>query len=501
MDGGERLPDEEPQDDTKVRWAAGAFDGVGAYHGNWAGQSEKVETVFEALKASLARAEKGRVLALYNLLKAEGAIALVDPTLDRIRKGVKDKSMDAGRLWRLAHWIARQAPDREPVKFAMAILGMFTGPDHRRTLITLGRHDEFTLYAAVAIGNTFEDPEVSLWELAKGVDGWGRVHSVERLAKIASRPEIKQWLLVDGYKNSVMIEYLAASCAKGGGLVDALREEAPADSILAGAAEILDALVAGEGGPFESLRALPDGPEIVRRYLDHVKAHGKALEHYITAHALNQWAEEDDPSDEPEDAAVPAWPSEVRSAIRRACHEILEDPGWELRTREALKAEDRMLFAQADRAAKLMGIDTWPIHMDLLMQGKGESWWSVTCTKDPARMAQVVALAEDRLPLEELATGPDIKIWGGAMNQEFSALDFILQSLGAFPGLGWPLVRTGLQSPVIRARNMAVKTLKEWGRAQWPVEAPTLVQQALAIEPHPDTRQSMEDLMKVEPGQ
>lgn len=45
QDGGETLPDEVPTNDTQIRWAAGALDGVGTHHGGWAGGSEKSEQV------------------------------------------------------------------------------------------------------------------------------------------------------------------------------------------------------------------------------------------------------------------------------------------------------------------------------------------------------------------------------------------------------------------------------------------------------------------------
>jgi hypothetical protein len=46
------------------------------------------------------------------------------------------------------------------------------------------------------------------------------------------------------------------------------------------------------------------------------------------------------------------------------------------------------------------------------------------------------------------------------------ALDFILQDLRRFPGKGRPLIRAGLQSPVVRNRNMTVRALAAWGRGE-----------------------------------
>lgn len=48
-----------------------------------------------------------------------------------------------------------------------------------------GAHEEFTLYSAVAVSNGLPDPEAELWALAASVDGWGRIHCVERLRQLA----------------------------------------------------------------------------------------------------------------------------------------------------------------------------------------------------------------------------------------------------------------------------------------------------------------------------
>lgn len=70
----------------------------------------------------------------------------------------------------------------------------------------------------------------------------------------------------------------------------------------------------------------------------------------------------------------------------------------------------------------------------------------------------------------------------------------IVTWLGAYPGRGWILIRTALRNPVIRCRNMAIRTL-----ARWPVHAvpagAAAVRDALQAEPEPKTRDAMEHLL------
>ncbi len=62
------------------------------------------------------------------------------------------------------------------------MIGLFPANDARELLLALGRHEEFTLYSAVALLSSEDDPERRLYELARHVSGWGRIQTIERLA-------------------------------------------------------------------------------------------------------------------------------------------------------------------------------------------------------------------------------------------------------------------------------------------------------------------------------
>jgi hypothetical protein len=93
----------------------------------------------------------------------------------------------------------------------------------------------------------------------------------------------------------------------------------------------------------------------------------------------------------------------------------------------------------------------------------------------------VVALAEERLPLEEFATGPaqvlhaeqgpHVVLWAGLM------------VLRDFPGVGWRLIRAGLRSPDRQTRKEAARAIGAWPREMWPEDAAAELQQASSKEP------------------
>ncbi len=72
-----------------------------------------------------------------------------------------------------ARWLVRHAAHREPLKLGILLLGACGTGDDIADLSELARHDEFTLFAAVAAGNLVADPVDVWWGMARRVHGWG----------------------------------------------------------------------------------------------------------------------------------------------------------------------------------------------------------------------------------------------------------------------------------------------------------------------------------------
>ncbi len=180
-EGGDTLPDEDIfAAGQQIRFAPGAFDGVFGHHSR-AEQEPNVAQAFHTLGRALSDPTAANLQALYNLLCEESLLHLLDPLIEKIAETKDAGSIPPDRLFELANFFALQAPDRGPVKFAIAMLGLFEASAAGEVVMMLGRHEEFTLFSAVAIEKQADDPELQLWELAKGVNGWGRIHCVERL--------------------------------------------------------------------------------------------------------------------------------------------------------------------------------------------------------------------------------------------------------------------------------------------------------------------------------
>jgi hypothetical protein len=310
-------------------------------------------------------------------------------------------------------------------------------------------------------------------------------------------PEIKDWLLRQGYQNSIMHEYLAYPCAVGGGLLSALDREVVDDDLLRAAGEIIQALI--RGGPAANLDDYEDGAAVVKLFLDQIEQRGSSLPQLLAVVAIRDFL--DDEEADWDARACQGWTQDKRQAMRKQCATIIERPTWRERVLTGLKSEDEQEFAHAAQGASVLGIDAWPYHWDRLQKQPRESgrWFHVMrgCTK--SRINDVVALAEASIPLDKVATGPGTELGLGLEYEAHHCLDYLLQDLGRFPGEGVRLIATGLQSPVTRNRNMALRALSEWGQDEWPASVPALLKQARDCEPESEVRERIENVLAGRP--
>lgn len=493
-DGGETLPDEERlASESQIRWAAGAMDGVLSHHmGGWPDE-DNVKALLDLVQTCWTTPTVKNKADVYDFVVEKGIVSVIDSFIEQL---TQREDVNHDRLYDLAHSFAFEAPDREPVKFAIALLGLYGQSEDLEIFRTLGRHDEFTLFCAVAVSNVAEDGEMELWEFAKNVDGWGRIQIVERLAG-TEKPEIKEWMLRDGYKNSVMYEYLAYTCATTGGLLEALSQDEVDDQLLTSAAEIIQALIIG--GPAECMDDFEDGAVVAQQFLDHVEQHGKTLTQFLTVASIRDYLSND--KADWETLSQSGWTDENRSAMREQCEAIISKPTWRDHVMDGLGSADEQEFYNADQAAQVLGIDTWEFHWERIQQEPLDPvrWFHVMKACNEDRIDDAIALAEQHIPSAEIATGPGNEMGLGPRWEAHSCLDCILQELGDYPGHGAKFVVVGLRSPVIRNRNMALKVLSEWGEENWPEWFGPVLDNALRDEPEEDVRERIERVIKGEP--
>lgn len=485
------LPDEEEvQEDGAVRWAAGAMDGVAGYHMGTGKEPTKAKRVARLIRDIARNGDRRAEAALVDSLGDEFILSIID---DVIAILAESRVPVDPHLHVLALNLCTHTRRRGAVKLGLALLGVLAITKHEPIVQTLGRHDEFTLYAAVALSNMLEDPSTSLWQLAQSVDGWGRIQVVERLVP-TDDPEIQRWLRVEGFRNSVMYEYLAHTAAVHGRLCEALNQKAIETEELISASEIISALITGNGAPALGMDDYDDAAETCRYFCRHVQAAEPDIAYFLTSQLILDYMKSD--QREASEKLKNGWTEAMRASVRESAEGFVSQAHWASLVRKALESEDPRAFCDADRAARYLGLDTFEHHWARLVEkpDDGGRWYNVMKGADAGRIEQIVALAEREIPLDDIATGPADEVGFGSEFASHSCLEFVLQDLGAFPGHGWTLVRAGLSSPVVRNRNMALNVLEAWGRDRWPPEAAEALAAASTSEPNDGVRERLEAL-------
>jgi hypothetical protein len=398
---------------------------------------------------------------------------------------------DSSALRAVARWLATTAPDRGAVKVGIALLGVTGVGDALDVVRTLGAHDEFTLYVAVALTNGLADPESELWALASAVDGWGRIHCVERL-RDTQDPQIRSWILREGFRNSITYEYTAYIAATTGGLLDALRRRDVDRELLTAAGEILEALV--QGGPAEDLGDYDSGADAVEAFLVLMSRRAETLGDFLAVAAIRSYLSAETGW---ESRSRIGWTTTRRQAFEATCDEILQRDEWHDRIAVGLLSTAPAEFWRAEQAARHRGIDTFDIHIARIEEEPlGGAWFHAWRQADRERAERLADLARDLLPLERIATGPADELGMGPVWRPHSALDWTLQALRDHVGVGPDLVLVGLRSPVTRNRNMSLNVLEAWPTSAWPDGARQLAETLARSDPNARTQRFAGEVLR-----
>ncbi len=345
---GRELPDEERVNEGKpLRFAAGALDGIFGHHVGPEDTEKEATRLAGLIKIIAEQNSLDEKVELYQLLQQDGLVGLIDPTLQKM---LEAELPIEPYLHNFARWLAFECPDRGPVKLGIAILGLIQSPEDMDRILTLGKHEEFTLFAAVALTNAAEDPEQQLWQLAQFVDGWGKIHIVERLSG-THNPEIKKWLLREGYKNSIMYEYLAYTCAENGELKKELSQSVVEKDLLRGAGDIIEALI--NGGPAENMDDYADGAEAVSLYVSHMKRQTDyELRDFLVLNCIQRFLQRDEP--QWGWRAKNGWTEDLKANLLIDLHQIQALPHWRELVLQAQSSEDELQQWWASSVARIL---------------------------------------------------------------------------------------------------------------------------------------------------
>lgn len=489
-ESAEKLPDEKKADD-EIKFAPGLMDAMFG-----ADESEESKSRIKQLVSLIKKVAKNgdaqsKSDFYREITENESVIGIIDEFLQSL--GQSSLPIEP-YLFDFVNKLATKTNNRNSVKFGIAILGLCQNKKPIDDIKILGLHDEFTVFSTVALSNLSDNLVNDLWELAKQVDGWGKIQLVDRLAEMELNSEIKDWLVFDGYKNNIMYEYLALTCAQNGMLNERLKTEEISDELYSSASDIIIALM--DKGPTVGMSGYNESSETIENFIRHSKTRNLNISNYITLHRIKDYLEE--PLEDNE--TLKNWNQNDLSNCLIDINELLKSKDWTEEVKIALKSSDNIEYWNGKQAAQKLGIDIWDSVWKKLQQNPLDSsaWYDVTVNAKENNVDEVIDFAIKNLPLKFLGSGPKDSMGIGDDFQKHSSLDSVITFLENYPKKGEKLILVGLDSPVTRNRNMAIQVLDKWKSENWSNEITEKVKALKEIEPNEDTKKNIERLLNGE---
>jgi len=222
-------------DSLRVRkdfFADGAPDGMYMYHMNHGENDDAVVKKIEPVIRKALTGNYDKADQMYVDIK-KSTIELIDDIQDTIYN-ISD-SINQDKLWLYLEHLIFETENPELVKLGLSIIEIFDIDDDEELkgyIRTLSRSDEFALFT-IFIMRKWAKATEEIFEVAKNVSGWGRIHAISSLSGELS-DEIKLWLSECGWYNNVMLEYTAVTVYTLGEMDKLIKADDVSDRALEG---------------------------------------------------------------------------------------------------------------------------------------------------------------------------------------------------------------------------------------------------------------------------
>lgn len=461
LPGGENLPDD---DDffgrQKIRWIPGATDVV-IGHPDIMSEKEKqkrVDFFVNAFRKTSKNPSLGNIEELERVLSMPETLSIIDNVLKAI---IVDKTIDQSILYQVCRYLFLYSRQRGAVKFSTAILGLYGVAGDLELFKIIARHDEFTLYAAVAIMG-HHVTVADLWmEMAKKVRGWGRIHLVGRLLDIKN-DEVRDFLLREGCRNDVMPEYTSHRIAERMKLLNALKPESIDRELFEGAGVILSSLVHATGSdcPFLGMDEYREGEDTVREFLRHAEKMSETLEDYLVVNNIGTTAISINEGGCREHLK---WSNETFDLIKTKVENILQNSFSRDEILKAVESEDAEEQWRAITISLMNGLDIREKLMDLLKSNPCQArlWFVLMQGAKDSSVDEIVEMALKLWKGREWGRHSAILI-PGEEDEYMECMETLIRELQSFPGRGWELLKKGLRTQKTEIKNLVIKTLYNW---------------------------------------
>ena len=421
-----------PQEETDgISWADGAMDGVFLYH------TARNEGSIEPLKDIIFQISEGKFEEADNNLNNLNfsMVSIKIPLLKWIFQ--ERENINADNLYKFAISQLTTSKNKECIKFSLSVLSLIGVENDAETLEKikiLALSDEFTLYCLNIIEH-LENSNNEIFEIAKKVKGWGRIHSIPYLQ--VTNNEIKEWILEKGCHNEVVPSYTALTCAKKINLLEILNEENISNKRFNNISYLVAALL--DEGAATGISALENKEVLIEKYLEKAKDLSSSEDDYHTVMMIKEYIEDSE---------------DINNDFLKTCDEILTSEKTENKIKELMEE------GSSYDIAKYIKIDTDEYALKYLENNLLKNPYIMNYISKKENMEKIVLSLEKNLPLEKMKGLPTDKI--NFINNKFTALNVVVRTLENFKGTGENLIIFALNSPYVDVRYGAANTLEKW---------------------------------------
>jgi hypothetical protein len=497
--GDAPLPDDQPPPASELNWAPGALAGVLSHHTSPRTDTDdavdQVIAVLEAVRDG--RLDRRAVERLYQLL-ATGAADIAPRTarhvVDHARaEGEPDRQAAlAAAVGDVARWLIDTGTDRKAVATGINLAGLLGNAAGRlEAITTLGRHSTFAADSVGVLARLGDDGTETLFSLARQHTGWGRIAAVEALIP-AARPDIRRWLLTEGFRNDVSWGYLALLVARNCGLIVMLEQTrdrhlprttsdwtAEDNAVLDGARDLLSTML-DPYGPGGDITDYPDAGAAVSIWLELTELRtggGPGIgDLAFIVELVAALTRDDRLTDENGFGAA------QRQSMRDSCDRVLAAPRTAALVSASLATGHPAAMGQISTVAAALGIDPFPPFLPLLrVDPDNSALWYSAARAVGRHTDEFLAAARELLPANGVATNPRACI-GPAPGPHMGVTYVLQHAYPRAPGVGWPWLAELLRSPMSGVRWQALTALLSWPRARWPDDATEALRAARAVE-------------------
>lgn len=358
---------------------------------------------------------------------------------------------------------------REAVKFGIAIMGLFKpSKEVIEIYMVLGLADEFSKFISLALAR--QNLNENLFTLAKATTGWGRINYIDRLKPLSN--EIKSWLIYEGYKCNIGTNHVALDCVIKGNLLEQIKQNGWNEKLFDATGLLLNGLI--ESGPTDGIDGYEDSKEVLELFIEESRHQEMNIDRFYLVCNIFFYI-----ADNYENIG---WNKDEVEILAQK----MGDTAWEKDIDWESIIFKNLTNYKARTIAKALGIDIWDKLFELaLSDDKFDNWFALTQTDDSLKYKKLCELAEQKLPLKHIASGPKDEL---GLNKKFNPhmnLTMIIQKLDNFEEImGIELIKAALNSPVTNNRNMALKVIESW--SEIPNDVFNILQKNRDIEPYKD---------------